>query len=50
MRDLDNIGQINMIESKWNLVIYYDLSMYQNEIEHIERLIVKIKNECPHLE
>ena len=46
---LDNIGQLNMIESKWNLVIYYDLSMYQNEIERIEKLMMKVKKECPHL-
>lgn len=44
---LDNVGQMNVINSRWNLIIYYDLTKFQQEMEHIQILIKKIKTECP---
>ncbi|KAI8119856.1 hypothetical protein CVS40_8798 [Lucilia cuprina] len=46
---LDKVGQLNAINSKWNLVVYYDLSLYYQELERIGKLMGKVREECPKL-
>lgn len=41
---------MNVLNSKWNLIIYYDLSQFDDEMKRTRKLIKKLENECPILE
>lgn len=43
---IDKVGQINTVNSKWNLVLYYDLTVYYEELA---KVMARIKGECSKL-
>lgn len=43
---LDNVGSMNIIHSKWSLIIHYDLEQYYEEIKRIKKLKEKIESQC----
>lgn len=46
---LNNVGQLNTVNSKWNLIVYYNLTLYLKEIEKIGKIKEQLQGECPKL-
>ena len=42
----DNIGRMNLINSSWNLYIYYDFTEFYDELKKLKVLIDTVENKC----
>lgn len=45
----ENIGELGLIQTNWNLIVYYNLTNYWNELEELDRCIKQITQLCGYL-